>query len=84
MWWVMEVRDDALIGQVRGQCGERPAAGPYATEDEARKRHAEMRAMLRFAGSNNRYYKVKESEKEPKDTEKDYEFVDARDEFEDV
>jgi len=77
-YWIVEKRDDAIMGFVNGVQSQQAVAGPFGSYEEA----LEVKSQgYRRAGSY--YYTVVESSSEPKARTNEYEFVDADREFED-
>ena len=80
MFWVVEKRDDAIMGLVSGSKSERVVEGPLSDYDEA----YELKARYSLYGSTNFWYTIVESDTKPENKWDKYEFVDAHREFEDV
>ena len=78
MFWVVYKTDGAAMGQVRGKQTTEIVDGPFNSEDDA------WEVLRNFQGSVFGWYTITEAELEPEDTRKEYEFIDAASEFEDV
>lgn len=77
MFWVLEKRDDAILGYKSGVQSQRVIGGPYknyedAIEDKSR--------QIRYSST---YYTIKDSDSKPKEYEKEYDFVNYYSEFSD-
>jgi hypothetical protein len=78
-YWIVEKRDDAIMGFVNGVQQQTPMAGPFDTYDQALDvKSAEYRSSGAY------YYTIIESHSRPEATKNTYEFVDADREFDDV
>ena len=80
MFWVVEKRDDAILGLTSGAKTERVVDGPFVGEEEA----YEIKTRHSLYSSTNFWYTVVESDDKPESKWDKYEFVDAQWEFEDV
>jgi len=79
MYWIVEKRDDAIMGFVNGTQSQQAVDGPFDSYEEA----LEVKSRgYRRTGSY--YYTVVESSVEPKPRTNEYEFVDADREFDDI
>tara|TARA_B100000085_G_scaffold279746_1_gene303546 strand:- start:114 stop:356 length:243 start_codon:yes stop_codon:yes gene_type:complete len=78
-FWIVEKRDDAIMGFVSGVQAQHPMAGPFDTFDQA----LEVKAR-EYSGSGAYYYTIVESETMPEPSKSVYEFTDAEWEFDDV
>jgi len=78
-FWIIEKRDDAIMGFVTGVQAQHPMAGPFDTFDQALKVKEQE-----YSGSGAYYYTIVESETMPKPTKNVYEFAEAHWEFDDV
>tara|TARA_B100001029_G_C14779545_1_gene295739 strand:+ start:108 stop:350 length:243 start_codon:yes stop_codon:yes gene_type:complete len=78
-FWIVEKRDDAIMGFVNGVQAQHPMAGPFDTYEQAL---AVKSAEYRSSGAY--YYTIIESHSRPEVTKSVYEFVDADREFDDV
>ena len=78
-FWIVEKRDDAIMGFVSGVQSQDTMAGPFDTYEQA----LEVKdAEYRRAGAY--YYTIIESDSKPESTKNAYEFTDAHWEFDDV
>jgi len=77
-YWIVEKRDDAIMGFVNGVQSQDTMDGPFDTWEAAQ----EEKAVYRSNGSY--YYTVVESNERPEAKSGAYEFVDADREFDDV
>jgi len=77
-YWIVEKRDDAIMGFVSGVQSEDTVDGPFDSWEAAQK----VKASYRRCGSY--YYTIIESNDRPKSKNNAYEFVDADREFDDV
>ena len=78
-FWIIEKRDDAIMGFVTGVQAQHPMAGPFDTFDQAvRVKEQE------YSGSGAYYYTIVESETRPEPSKSVYEFTEAHWEFDDV
>jgi hypothetical protein len=78
MYWIMKKRDDAILGMVRGIQSAEAIDGPIDSFSEA----VQSKAKYRAHGSC--YYSIVENECKPESYTREYEFLDAQDEFDDV
>jgi hypothetical protein len=78
MYWILEKRDDAIMGYVSGRKEQRVAEGPFDSFEKA------FDAKQKFTSFGSYYYTIVESDELPGSIADDYEFVDAGREFEDV
>jgi hypothetical protein len=78
MYWIVEKRDDAIMGFVNGVQSQQTVAGPFDSYDKALE--VKTQGYQRFG---SRYYTVVENSSEPKSRTNEYEFVDADREFDD-
>ena len=78
-FWIIEKRDDAIMGFVTGVQAQHPMAGPFETFDQA----FEVK-QREYTGSGAYYYTIVESEEMPKPARSVYEFANAGWEFDDV
>ena len=78
MFWILEKSDSAILGWARGSKSQRVISGPFDSYDKA----MEEKSKYRRWGCT--YYAITEADSRPKDTQEDYEFVDAYHEFDDV
>ena len=79
MYWIVEKRDDAIMGYVNGIQTQTTMAGPFTDYEYALRIKSNE---YRRAGAY--YYTIVESDTKPRDTRSQYEFVDADREFDDV
>jgi len=77
-YWIVEKMDSAILGYTSGQQRKQSVAGPFDSYEEAMEA---KRAYRRFGAT---YYTIEESPTEPESSSKEYEFVDAAREFDDV
>lgn len=78
-FWIVEKRDDAILGFVRGVKGQDLMAGPFDSFDEA-----DAVRKSEYHGSRCYYYVVVESDTKPVSEKSMYEFTEAHWEFDDV
>jgi len=78
MFWLIEFSDAAILGFVSGSRSQRTIDGPFESYDDA------MDAKSGYRRNGCIYYGIRESDTRPRDTNSNYEFVDAPREFEDV
>lgn len=78
-FWIIEKRDDAILGFVTGVQAQWPMAGPFDTYEQA----LEVKNN-EYQSSGVYYYTIIESNKRPEPTKDVYEFTDAEWEFDDV
>ncbi len=78
-FWIVEKRDDAIIGFVSGVQAQHPMAGPFDSFEQA----LEVKEK-EYTGSGAYYYTIIESETMPEPTRDVYEFAHADWEFDDV
>lgn len=78
-FWIIEKRDDAIMGFVSGVQAQHPMAGPFDSYEQA----LEVKQQ-EYSGSGAYYYTIVESDERPKPSRSVYEFADARWEFDDV
>jgi len=80
-YWIVEKRDDAIMGFVSGVQSQDTIDGPFETFGQAQEvKSAEYRSW----GSGSYYYTIIESNDRPKSDKRAYEFTDAQWEFDDV
>ena len=79
MYWIVEKRDDAIMGYVNGVQTQETMAGPFDSYEYAL--HIKSNEYRR-AGAY--YYTIVESSEKPERKSNMYEFVDADREFDDV
>ena len=78
-FWIVEKRDDAIMGIVNGVQAQYPMAGPFDTYEQA----LDIKSS-EYRSSGVYYYTIIESYNRPEATKNVYEFVDADREFDDV
>ena len=78
-YWIVEKRDDAIMGFVSGVQSQDTMDGPFETWEEAQEEKA---ADYRSFGAY--YYTIIESNDRPESDKRAYEFTDALWEFDDV
>ena len=78
MYWIIEFTDGAILGLVSGSRSQRTVEGPFDSYDDA------MDAKRSYTRYGCTYYGIRQSDSRPKDTQSNYEFVDAPREFDDV
>ena len=78
-FWIVEKRDDAIIGFVTGVQAQHPMAGPFDSYEQALKIKEQE-----YAGAGAYYYTIVESEAMPQPKRSVYEFTHADWEFDDV
>ena len=76
--WVVEKRDDAILGNVQGVQSQKTIEGPFDTYDEA------LEARGKYQRFSSTYYAVVVADTRPPSTKTEYNFVDGAREFEDV
>jgi hypothetical protein len=76
-FWVVEFKDEAIMGFVSGEKSQKTVAGPFDEYDDAAKEKRDWRRVGCI------YYGIRQSETKPKDTAEPYRFVDADREFDD-
>tara|TARA_A100001015_G_scaffold316034_1_gene429320 strand:- start:1247 stop:1477 length:231 start_codon:yes stop_codon:yes gene_type:complete len=75
MWWIIEVRDDAILGCSSGVQSERTVSEGIETKEQATKE------KQGWSSCGSRYYKIVKSTERPKNWSKRYQF--ERGEFND-
>lgn len=78
-FWIIEKRDDAIMGLVTGVQSQHPMAGPFNSYEQALEEK-----QREYTGSGAYYYTVVESDTMPKPERNVYEFANAEWEFDDV
>jgi hypothetical protein len=78
-YWIVEKRDDAIMGFVNGIQSQDTMAGPFDSWEAAQ----EVKVM-EYQRSGSYYYTIIESNDRPEPKKNAYEFVDADREFDDV
>lgn len=78
MFWIVEISDGAILGLVSGQRTQHTIDGPLDSYEDA------LTAQRSYSRYGCTYYAIRESDERPQDTRKEYEFVDAPREFDDV
>jgi hypothetical protein len=78
-FWIVEKRDDAIMGFVNGVQEQCPMAGPFDTYEKAL-----AVKSSEYHSSGAYYYTIIESDNRPETTKNVYEFTDAHWEFDDV
>ena len=76
--WVVEKRDDAILGNVEGVQSQKTIDGPFDTYEEA------LEARAQYQRFSSTYYAVIVADERPPPTCTQYNFVDGAREFEDV
>lgn len=76
VFYLIEKRDDAILGITRGTQSQRVLRGPFETEEEA--------MALKPRPYSSTYFIVVESDERPREYEREYEFADAEHEFDDI
>ncbi len=78
-YWIIEKRDDAIMGFVSGVQSQDTMAGPFETFEQAQ----EVKSV-EYHRSGSYYYTIIESDSRPESDKRAYEFTDAQWEFDDV
>ena len=78
-FWIVEKRDDAIMGFVNGVQAQCPMAGPFDSFDQA----LEVKES-EYQSGGAYYYTIVESHTRPEQSRSVYEFADADLEFDDV
>ena len=78
-FWIVEKRDDAIMGFVCGVQAQDTMAGPFSTYEDAL-----LVKQAEYPRGGAYYYTIIESDSRPDSSRKTYEFVDADTEFYDV
>jgi len=78
-FWIVEKRDDAIMGFVSGVQSQDTMAGPFETYEQA----LEIKSV-EYHRSGAYYYTIIESNDRPESDKRAYEFTDAQWEFDDV
>ena len=78
-FWIVEKRDDAIMGFVNGVQAQDTMAGPFDTYEEA----LDTKSAEYHRGGAY-YYTIIESDSRPESTKNVYEFAEAHREFDDV
>lgn len=75
MFWILEKRDDAIMGCVSGRQSQTVVDGPFDSYESA------WEVKRNYSSFGSYYYAITESDERPADVDNDYEFVDADREF---
>ena len=75
MFWILEKRDDAIMGCVSGRQSQTVVDGPFDSYDSA------WEVKRNYSSFGSFYYTITESDERPADVDNDYEFGDADREF---